>query len=105
MKRIYFLFLSLSAELILMAQSGRVMPEDYMDYPDYHYSSSDDNYVGLYMSLFILIVMGIGILWFKYALKNSRNEEIRSKTQFLTNRELYAYESATMAVNYSFYKI
>ena len=49
--------------------------------------------------------MGIGILWFKYALKNSRNEEIRSKTQFLTNRELYAYESATMAVNYSFYKI
>ena len=82
-----------------MAQRGRIMPDEYMDYSDL-YSTSDDKYTG-YISLFILIAMGIGIVWFKSALNSSRKEEIRNKTQFLTYRELCAFDTAYKATKNS----
>ena len=103
MKRIYLLLISISTNIILLAQRERAMPEDYMDYPDYSSSSSYDTFIGC-ASLILLIIMGIGLLWFKSALNSSRKEEIRNKTVFLTNRELYGYEWATMLQNHSAYK-
>ena len=96
MKRIYLLLISLSTQIVLMAQRGRLMPEDYTDYPDYSSSSSDDTFWG-YVALVILIIMGIGKLWFKSALKSYRNEEIRNKTIFLTNQKIKGYVSAYRA--------
>lgn len=96
MKRIYLLLISLSTQIVLMAQRGRLMPEDYTDYPDYSSSSSDDTFGG-YVALVILIIMGIGILWFKSVLKSSRNEDIRNRTIFLTNQKIKGYVSAYRA--------
>ncbi len=98
MKRLLLLIMSLCSQIILWAQNqrGRLMPEDYMDFPDNTANSSDDTFIG-YLSLVLLIIMGIVIIWFKSALKSSREKEIRDKTIFLTNADVYAFESVYRA--------
>ena len=98
MKRIYLLFLTISTKLMLLAQEGRLLPEDYDYYPSH---SSYGNKIGGYIGLVILIALGIGVLWFKSTLNSSRKEEIRNKTLFLTNRELFAFDTISKAMSYS----
>lgn len=98
--KVALLILGICTPILSFAQRMRARPEDYEDYPDY--SSTSDMPAAFWLVL--LVILAIGIIWFKSSLSNSRKEEIRSKTQFLTNREVLAYESPTMAINHSFYK-
>lgn len=79
--------------LLIFAQRGmdrgRLMPQDYMDYPDYDYSSSSDGNPIFYLLLLGLMI--IGIIWFKITLSNSRNKEIREKTIFLAHISFTAF--------------
>lgn len=84
----------ISTELMLVAQRGRVRPEDYMDYPDYGHSSSDGSPI---LYIILLIVMGVGILCFKATLNSSRKEEIRKKTIFVTNGNIFGFPSGYCA--------
>ena len=95
MKRIYLISTSILFSLYAFAQRGRVRPEDlgYND-NDYGTSSSDGSPV---FPLVILIIMIVGIIWFKIALSNSRSKEILEKTIFLVNRTNYAYTTAYAA--------
>lgn len=100
--KVVLLLLGISTPIVSFAQRMRARPEDYEDYSDYGSSSADMPPV---FWLVLLAIFVIGIIWFKSALNSSRKEEIRSKTVFLTNRELHAYESGYMAWNHSYYKI
>lgn len=100
MKRIYLIFLSLSTKLVLLAQEGKLMPEDYTDYSDYYTSHTYDKFTG-YLCLSAIIIIVIGILWFKSYINSSRNEEIRNKTQFLANWETFAFDTVSKAMSKS----
>ena len=93
MKKFKFVILNLMIPLFALAQRGmdrgRLRPEDYMDYPDYDYSSSNDGSPIIYAIL--LGAMIIGIIWFKIVLSNSRNKEIREKTVFLAHINFTAF--------------
>ena len=79
MKKLRLILFSTMTPLLIFAQRGmdrgRLMPQDYMDYPDYDYSSSSDGNPIFYLVLLGLMI--IGIIWFKITLSNSRNKEIR----------------------------
>lgn len=95
-QRIIFLLCGLYIQLSVLAQRGRVRPEDLMDEPDYGYSTSSDGSPVFYIVL--LAIMVIGIIWFKITLNNSRNKEIREKTVFHTQNDSAAFTSAYAAI-------
>ena len=95
MKKILLIIVELLINLHCLAQRGydrgRLRPEDYMD-PDYvDYSSTDGNPI---FYIVLLVIMIVGIIWFKIALLSSRSKEIREKTVFFTNTKLIAYTSS-----------
>lgn len=97
MKRIFLILIGISTQLALFAQRGRVMPEDYASYPDYpSYSSDEGSFI---FPLIILILIVVGVIWFKSALNSSRNEEIRNKTLYQTNTNLRAFVDVRRIVN------
>ena len=103
MKKGILLLLGFYTPLYSFAQRLRARPEDYENSPDYSSSSSD---LPAAFWLILLAIMLIGIIWFKIALSNSRNKEIRNKTILLTNQNITAYISpyratteTTQAVN------
>lgn len=93
MKKLKLILFSIMTPFLLLAQRGmdrgRLRPEDYMDYPDYGYSSSSEGCPIFY--LIILGVMIVGVIWFKIALSNSRNKEIRERTIFLAHINFTAF--------------
>ncbi len=85
-----------AAPILLFAQRGRIRPEDYMDYEDMYHSSNSDGSPVLYIIL--LVVMVIGIIWFKISLNSSRKQEIRNKTIFLTKpNKIFGYKDGYSA--------
>lgn len=98
--KLLLILLGLSTPILSFAQRMRARPEDYENYPDYGSSSAD---MPPAFWIVLLVILVIGIIWFKSALNSSRKEEIRAKTLFLTNMDIYGYESPNMAMNHSFY--
>lgn len=91
--KVALLILGICTPILSFAQRMRARPEDYEDYPDY--SSSSDMPAAFWLVL--LVIMAIGIIWFKSSLSSSRKEEIRNKTIFLTNQKIKGYVSAYRA--------
>lgn len=79
MKRIMILGLSLLTTLILLAQRGRIRPEDLGSDTEESFATST-NYVGMFFMIIIIIVIVIAVIMIRGSIeRNKPNKRYRAK--------------------------